>query len=148
MTFSTSPLNGLRYRKEVLNFQTICVSVRSDSLFPYAIRHIGSKYKDHRPDWSVKKCGTLYPGARYLALWAPGYFWCKSSKSAHWHPFVRHMSVWLYNFSFCWYETYFCGASEAECHLGITLSAVYMSVCLSVRLSHFWFAYIFLYLNR
>ena len=39
----------------------------------------------------------------------------------------------------------FFGASIAERHLGITLSVVRPSVCLSVglsvRLSHFWFAY-------
>ena len=41
----------------------------------------------------------------------------------------------------------FCGASEAECHLGITLSvvrlSVFLSARLSVRLSHSWFAYNF-----
>ena len=37
----------------------------------------------------------------------------------------------------------FCGASDAERHLGITLSVVCLCVRLSVRLSHFWFAYNF-----
>ena len=42
---------------------------------------------------------------------------------------------------------YYCGASEAEHHFGITSSVVRPSVRLSVRLSHFWFAHNFLTLR-